>query len=333
MKRPLLSEFDVVTLGEPLLRFTPAGMRRIEGSMVWDIQVGGSELNTAVGLARLGLRVNYLTRLTENALGRHIRTTLAAHGIGTDTIVWTSDDRVGVYYLEQGAAPRQAQVIYDRAGSAASNMRPHDLPDKLFEPNRASLFHATGISLAVSPSLYETTLTAAQRAKEAGWRISFDVNYRSKLWSYADALTSCQPLLGIADVIFTPLRDALKLWNLGDAKPEQVLEVMHTHYPRAVCVLTVGAEGALTVNANGQVWQQPAFETQIVDRIGGGDAFTAGFLYALLTRSDSDAGEWLRWGCAAAALKYTIPGDLPLFTLEEVITLVGAEQRGGDVVR
>jgi len=330
---PALPEFHVVTLGEPLLRFTPASRQRIEGSTLWDMQVGGSELNTAVGLARLGLRVNYLTRLTENALGRHIRTTLAAHGVGMDNIVWTSADRVGVYYLEHGAAPRQTQVIYDRARSAVSNMRPHDLPDNLFEPNRACVFHTTGISLAVSPSLYETTLTAARRAKHAGWRISFDVNYRSKLWSYADAIVGCQPLLELADIIFMPQRDALRLWSFDNATTEQVLEALHMRYPRAACLLTVGAEGARAVDQNGEMWRQSAFETQIVDRIGGGDAFSAGFLYALLTHSDSDAGEWLRWGCAAAALKYTIPGDLPLFTHNEVAALAGNGQPNRDILR
>jgi 2-dehydro-3-deoxygluconokinase len=329
-----MPSYDVITLGEPLLRLTPAHMRRIEGALSWDMHVAGSELNSAVGLARLGLRVSYLTRLTDNALGRHIRATLATHGVATDGIAWTGEDRIGMFYLEQGAAPRAAQVIYDRAGSAVSRMRPDDLPRDLFAPGVARHFHTTGISLAVSPALYETTLAAARRAKDVGWRISFDINYRGKLWSYAEAAAGCQPLLEIADVIFTPQRDALKLWGLGDATPEGVLGELHARYPQAVCALTVGAEGALAVDGEGRIWRQPAFSAQVVDRIGGGDAFSAGFLYALLTRGEADAGEWLRWGCAAAALKYTIPGDLPLFTEAEVAALVETGERGsGDVVR
>lgn len=327
--------FDVVTLGEPLLRLTPAQMRRIEGALSWDMFVAGSELNSAIGLSRMGLRVSYLTRLTDNALGRHICAALSAHGVSTDGIAWTNDDRVGLFYMEQGAAPRAAQVIYDRAGSAVSNMRPDDLPRDLFMPGNARLFHTTGISLAVSPALYETTLAAARRAKDAGWRVSFDINYRGKLWSYEQAAAGCQRLLEMADVIFTPQRDALKLWGLGDATPAQVLGELHVRYPQAVCALTVGADGALAVDADGRTWQQPAFSAQVVDRIGGGDAFSAGFLYALLTRGDMGAGEWLRWGCAAAALKYTIPGDLPLFTQAEVKALVETGERRGsaDVVR
>ena len=327
--------YDVITLGEPLLRLTPAQMRRIEGALSWDMHVAGSELNTAVGLARLGLRVGYLTRLTDNPLGRHIRAALAAHGVSTDGIVWTGEDRVGLFYMEQGASPRAAQVVYDRAGSAVSNMRPDDLSREGFVPRAARMFHTTGISLAVSPALYETTLFAAHRAKDAGWRVSFDINYRGKLWSYEEAAAGCQELLQIADVIFTPQRDAVKLWNLGDATPAQVLDELHARYPQAVCALTVGAEGALAVDTDGTTWRQPAFSAQVVDRIGGGDAFSAGFLYALLERGDSDAGDWLRWGCAAAALKYTIPGDLPLFTQAEVKALVemGEKRVGGDVVR
>ncbi len=327
--------FDVITLGEPLLRMTPAHLRRIEQALSWDMHVAGSELNTAVGLARLGLRVGYLSRLTDNSLGRHIRATLAGHGVVTDHIVWTNEDRVGIFYMEQGAAPRASQVIYDRAGSAVSNMRPDDLPRDLFVPYAARLFHTTGISLAVSPLLYETTRAAIQRAKEAGWRVSFDINYRSKLWSYEQAAVGCQPLLELADVLFTPYRDAIRLWALGDATPEQVLGELHARYPQAVCALTVGADGALAVDPAGQTWQQPAFSAQVVDRIGGGDAFSAGFLYALLARGDTNAGEWLRWGTAAAALKYTIMGDLPLFTQAEVAALVetGEKRAGGDVVR
>jgi 2-dehydro-3-deoxygluconokinase len=329
-----MTAFDVITLGEPLLRLTPAHLRRIEQALSWEMHVVGSELNTSVGLARLGLRVAYLTRLTDNLPGRLIRSTLDTHGVNTEHIVWTPEDRVGLFYLEQGAAPRAAQVVYDRAGSAVSKMQPSDLPAALFAPGNARLLHTTGISLAVSPALAETTIHAARLAKEASWVLSFDINYRGKLWSYPQAAAGCQPLLEMADVIFTPLRDAVPLWGLPDANPERALEVLHSRYPHALCVLTLGADGAAAVDGDGHTWSQPVFKAQVVDRIGGGDAFSAGFLYAMLSQSDGNMGaaSALRWGCAAAALKYTIIGDLPLFSRAEVAALV-AQTGGGDVVR
>jgi 2-dehydro-3-deoxygluconokinase len=313
---------DVLTLGEPLIRFTPEFDQRFEQAQRWTTHVGGSEVNTAVGLARLGLRVAYLTRLTNNPLGQMISYTLAQHGIDTSWIRWVETDRIGIYYLERGASPRPSQVIYDRIGSATSNMQPDDLDVALFQQDTCRLLHITGISLAVSSLLTATVLRAVQLARAAGWLVSFDVNYRSRLWSYEVAAAACEPLLALADVIFTPQRDVAALWSIAALDTNDVLDALHARYPDAVCVLTKGANGAAAIDSTGVKTQAAAFPAQIVDRIGGGDAFSAGFLYRWLREPAPDVAAALRWGAAAAALKYTIPGDLPLIQRAEVEMLV-----------
>ncbi|RIK18677.1 MAG: hypothetical protein DCC53_15835 [Chloroflexi bacterium] len=200
--------YDVVTLGEPLLRLTPPRYKPLDKADVFEVEVGGSEANTAAALAGLGLSVAYLTRLTDNPLGKLIADTLCGYGVDTHHITWTSRDRVGTYYYEDAAPPRQPRIIYDRAGSAASKIRPSDLPEALFGFEQARVLHLTGITAALSYAANGTALHALKRAEESNWRLSFDVNYRSRLWSPADAQTGIEPFLRVADLAFIPLRDA-----------------------------------------------------------------------------------------------------------------------------
>lgn len=320
--------YDVVTLGETMIRLTPPGQKRLETAVTLDVEVGGSESNTAVGLARLGLRVAWLSRLTDNPLGHLIAGTLRRFGVDTSHVVWTEGDRVGLYFLEEGDAPRGGQVFYDRRDSAVSKMQPTDLPADLFRPDGARLLHVTGITPALSQSLAATALDAVQRAKAAGWLISFDLNYRSKLWTTEAASAGCEPFLQQADIVFAPLRDACAFWSLP-TDADQVLDTLMTRFQPSVAVLTLGAEGAAALDQTGARYRQGAVQAGGVGRVGGGDAFTAGFLYGFLTSQPADAlSAALRWGTAVAALKYTIPGDLPLIERAEAARLV-ADEAGG----
>jgi 2-dehydro-3-deoxygluconokinase len=319
--------YDVVTLGETMLRFTPPALRRLEQTLEFELHVGGSESNTAVGLSRLGLKVAWLSRLTDNGLGHIIARTIASHGVDTSKVVWTPEDRVGLYFLEEGKAPRGSQVIYDRKDSAVSKMQPSDLPVDLFEQNNAKLFHTTGITLAISQSARATATRVLELAKNAGWRVSFDVNYRAKLWTSKEARAGCEPFMQQADIIFIPLRDAKIIFELGeDSSPESVLKMLSKHYPNATIAMTMSARGAMAF-VNGKIYQQDAFKAEEVGRLGGGDAFSAGFLYGYLTFNDIALA--LRWGAAVAALKYTIPGDFPLIEKHEVETLANQQLNVG----
>lgn len=313
-----MSAYDVVTLGETMLRFTPPALRRLEQTLDFELHIGGSESNTSVGLARLGLKVAWISRLTQNALGQVIARTIASHGVDTSQVVWTSEDRIGLYFLEEGKAPRGSQVIYDRKDSAMSKMTPQDLPE-IFEPAKARLFHTSGITLAISSSAKETASLAVEKAKAAGWLVSFDVNYRAKLWTPAQARAGCESVMQQADILFIPLRDARLIYERTDASPEAVLSWLAQRFPEALVVMTMSAQGSMAIS-KGQAYAQGTFHAEEVGRLGGGDAFAAGFLYQYLSTKDVAAA--LRWGAAVAALKYSITGDFPLVSKPEVEALV-----------
>lgn len=324
--------YDVVTLGETMLRLTPPQMKRIEQATGLEIEVGGSESNTAIGLARLGLKVSWVSRLTQNGLGYLIANTIRGHGVDTAWLRWTEQDRIGLYFLEEGLAPRGSAVVYDRANSAFSRIQPGDLSPKLFQPEESRALHLTGITPAVSPSAAQTALLALEMAKTAGWAVSFDLNYRARLWPPEQARRGCEPFAQAADLLVAPLRDARLIYSLSEnISPERVLEYLQQLYPQATLVLTLGKEGALGRAPQGDLIHQPVFSAAEVGRIGGGDAFAAGLLYGFLAGNDHKTfqverlGLALRWGAAVAALKYSTPGDLPVISQAEAARLVASD--------
>lgn len=315
--------YDVVTLGETMLRFTPPARNRLEQTDHLQVHVGGSESNTAVGLARLGLKTAWLSRLPCTALGRMVGGELSKYGVDTSHVVWSESDRLGLYFLEEAGPPRGSQVIYDRRDSAISRMQPKELPRQLFEPGQLKCFHTTGITMALSDSARATAILAVDLARRAQAIISFDINYRSKLWSPADAVKHCEPLLQVADLIFIPDRDVQTLFGLPAVdEPEQSLETLSQRYPTAKWIMTRGRTGS-TCLANGTFYVEGIFASDEIGRLGGGDAFSAGFLAHYL-ESDGNVPGSLRWGAAVSALKYSMPGDLPLITRPEVLSLVGS---------
>src|SRR5437762_6769447 len=164
---------DVITFGEAMIRLSPPNFRRLEQAQSLDLQVGGAELNTAVGLARLGHKAAWVSRLTNNPLGRLIANRAREAGVSTEHVLWTEEDRVGVYFLEFGAAPRASSVLYDRKGAAIAGVKPSTIAwSKVFEG--AKWFHVTGITPALSSSAAETTREALVAARAAKVQVSID---------------------------------------------------------------------------------------------------------------------------------------------------------------
>src|SRR6059058_5622983 len=178
--------YEVITFGEAMVRLSPPNFRRLEQAASLDLQVGGAELNTAVGVARLGHTAAWVSRLTNNPLGRLIANRAREAGVSTEHVVWTDEDRVGVYFLEFGAAPRASSVLYDRKQSAIANIRPGMVNWQAAFAG-ARWFHVTGITPALSPTATETTREALQAARAAGLQVSIDLNYRAKLWTPQEA--------------------------------------------------------------------------------------------------------------------------------------------------
>ena len=323
-----MAKYDVLTFGETMMRLTPPGFLRIEQTRAFDVWVGGTESNTAVGLARLGLKAAWLSRLPASPLGRYISNRVQQHGVDVSHVVWASDERLGIYFHEKAQPPRASRIIYDRSDSAMSRMRPGDLPDGLFEAGVSKLLHVTGITLAISKTAMATVHEAGRRAKAAGWLLGFDTNYRSTLWSGAEAARACDEMMSMADIVFCPLSDFQVMY--ADETAEQAIQFLAERYPNALIVMTLGKDGSLARTPAGGDWRQAAILAGEVGRIGGGDAFAAGFFYAWLKYSDVALA--LKWAAAMSAHKYTIPGDLPLVDYDEVAALVEGA-RGGGLIR
>ncbi len=312
-----MQQLEVLAFGETMVRITPPGFDRLEQSSSAELHVGGSESNTLVGLARLGHRVGWFSSLTENPLGRLIRNTLRAHGVDTSHVHWTDDHRVGTYYMERGKPPRSSEVFYDRAASAVAQMKPAELPSTLVENYQPKWFHTSGITLGISEAGLETTFELGRRCQLAGAKLSFDVNYRARLWNAQTAAEHCNRYASMADLVFLPRRDlslfgvAFDQANAGNGETPQHMKSLRALWPKAVIVLTMGADGAQAYDLDGNCFQQPALPTIEVERLGSGDAFSAGFLSALL--SGKAIPRALEIGNVAAAIKYTIPGDLPVW--------------------
>ena len=321
-----MTRYDVLTFGESMMRLTPPGFLRIEQTRSFDIWVGGTESNTAVGLARLGMHAAWLSRLPATPMGRYISNRIGQYGVDVSNVVWAdAQERLGIYFHEKAQSPRASEIIYDRKDSAMSRMRPSDLPFDLFEADVSKLFHVTGITLAISESARETVHEALQRAKDAGWRISFDTNYRSKLWSGEEAAAGCDYAMSLADLVFCPMGDYRVMY--GEASAQDAIEALADRYPNTLIVMTLGVDGALAFTPDGEILRQSAILAGEVGRIGGGDAFAAGFLYAWL--NEGDVASALKWGVAMSAHKYTILGDLPLVDRNAVAALVAGAEGGG----
>jgi 2-dehydro-3-deoxygluconokinase len=316
---------DVITFGEAMIRLSPPNFRRLEQARSLDVQVGGAELNTAVALARLGRRSAWVSRLTDNPLGRVLANHAREAGVATEHVVWTPEDRVGLYFLEFGAAPRASSVLYDRKGSAIANVRPGmiDWPAVLAG---SRWFHVTGITPALGAGAAEVTGEALRAARAAGARTSIDLNYRAKLWTTAEAGRWMTEFMAHCDVLITTEEDVERVFRITGKDYEDVAAQLARRFPLQVVAITLRENPLVWKNTwtaiayqGGTVYRTRLHEVEIVDRLGAGDSFAAGLIHGLL---DGDVQKGVDYGVAASALKHSIPGDFAWVTREEVEALL-----------
>ena len=333
----------IVTFGEIMMRMTAPGYKRFEQCENLDITYGGGEANVAVALSNYGFEGEFVTKLPNNAWGQAAINHLRRYGVKTDNIV-RGGDRIGVYYVEMGAAMRPSQVLYDRAHSAIAEASADEFDfDRILDG--ADWFHTTGISPAISDSAAEITLKALKAAKAKGVTTSIDLNFRKKLWTAEKAQTVMTELCKYVDVCIGNEEDAEKCLGFKAAKSDVTKGELDMEGYKSVFAqmkekfgfkyIATTLRESYSAFDNGwsaavydgkEFYRTRKYNIHIVDRVGGGDSFASGFIYGILSGKDmKDAAEY---AAAASALKHTIPGDMNHVTVSEVENLLKGDGSG-----
>jgi len=340
-------EFKVATFGEIMLRLSPPGVLRFDQAVRFDAVYGGGEANVAVSLARLGLDVEYVTRLPASPIGRACIQSLRQHGVGVSNSIY-GGERLGIYFLEKGAGPRPSQVVYDRANSSFAQVAPGMIDwERVFQG--CNWFHWTGITPAISASASETCLEGIRIARKKGLTVSCDLNYRKKLWQWGQGASDVMPeMVSLCDIAIGNEEDADRIFGIAPPNIEvteqgidgrgyeSVCQALSDRFPnlRTIAITLRGSHSADHNSWSAICWSEGRFLEgpthqirNVRDRVGGGDSFAAGFIYALLN-SDQDMKFALRFAIAASCLKHTIIGDANLATLEEIEQLMCGDSSG-----
>ncbi|HLS09129.1 sugar kinase [Lentibacillus sp.] len=330
----------IITFGELMLRLTPIGKGRLNQAAEFKAYYGGAEANVAMSLSKFGHHVSFLSAFPPNDIGDAAVSHLVGGGVDTAWI-FRQGERLGTYYYEEGYSLKQAKVIYDRDHSAV-----HHLPDigldwqSIYQD--IDLLHITGITPALSTELKNLTLEAVKAAKESGVRVSFDFNFRGKLWSVEEAKKTFLEILPFVDICFAGYKDFVYL--LGEEGPqsfnEQKLVVFYGNYADKYDISVFASTDRQAISAtqnklqgyvyqNGQLVSSKNYSFELLERIGGGDAFAAGILHGVLT--EMEPAHTVEFGTAASILKHMVYGDHNQFTAEEVKQFL--QSQGKDVNR
>ena len=319
-------KYDILALGEVLLKLAAPVNERLTRGDMFKKQTGGAEFNVISGASILGLDTGLVSKIPDNDIGMFIRHEACSLGVSDEFLAYdkSHDARLGIYYYENGAFPRKPNVIYDRAHSTINYISTEDFPEEIYESTRC--FHTSGITLALSEQTRKTTIEMIRRFKEKGALISFDVNFRSNLWTGDEARTCIEQILPYVDIFFCS-EDTARLTFLKTGTIEEILESFTKDYPIRVVAATQRIVhspknhtfGSIVYNAKTKTYYQeePYRNIEVVDRIGSGDAYISGALYGLLS-FDMDCQKAMEFGNATASVKNTIPGDLLCTSLKEI---------------
>lgn len=348
------AEFDVLSLGECMIRLSPPGHQRIELAPYFEVYAGGGEYNVTYALARYGLRTSWVSRLVDNPLGHFIRNHAQASGMDISEVIWVPydgsgrADRIGLNFTEVGVGVRASVTVYDRGHTAVSHMKPGEVNwRRIFQERRVRWFHTGGIFTALSDSCAEVAFEAMKAAHEAGTVVSYDLNFRSKLWSSAKALEVTKRLVPFIDVLIGNEEDFQKVLGFEvegtderlislpvEGYKRMVQKVVRT-YPHLQIVGTTLREvvSGLVNNWSAIMYDDGAFyesrryeRLEIEDRVGGGDGFCSGLIYGFLHGMNPQ--QCVELGAAHGALLQSTRGDTSMVTLEEVLDVMkGATAR------
>ena len=333
----------VITFGEIMLRLAPEGYYRFVQANSFGATYGGGEANVAVSLANFGIDTAFVTKLPAHEIGQAAVNELRKFGVDTSRIV-RGGNRIGIYFLEKGASQRPSKVIYDRAHSAIAEASPEDFDwNEIFQ--NVDWFHFTGITPALNDTLAAICLDACKKAKELGLTVSCDLNYRNKLWSREKAGQVMSELCKYVDVCIANEEDAADVFGIRAANTDVTKgAVSHEGY-KDVAKQLAGRFGfskvAITLreslSASDNNWAAMLYDgtefyfskkyaVHIVDRVGGGDSFGGGLIYACLNQYDPQSA--IEFAAAASCLKHSVEGDMNMVSVSEVQKLAGGDGSG-----
>lgn len=333
----------VITFGEIMMRLNPEGYRRFVQADRFEASYAGGEANVAVGLAQFGMDAAFVSKVPAHEIGQCAVNELRRFGVDTSLIL-RGGDRLGLYYVEKGASQRASKVIYDRAGSAIAKAAVSEFDwDAIFE--NVAWFHWTGITPALGGELPEICLEACKAAKAHGVTISCDLNFRKKLWTSAQANAVMSKLMPYVDACIANEEDAKDVFGIAASGTDiaagklsregyrSVAEQLCAHFGfKAVAITLRGSisasdnDWAAMLYTGGEAYFSPTYHIRIVDRVGGGDSFGAGLIYAMLNgKSPQDT---VNFAVAASCLKHSIEHDFDLVSVSEVEALAAGNASG-----
>ena len=314
----------MTTIGEGQLRLcVPAG-RRLEQASQFDVHVSGTEANVGSSLSRLGWSCGWVSALPDTPLGRRVAGEFRFAGLDLEAVKWSKDHRLATYYVEYAVPPRSTQVYYDRAGSCFTHLTLDDVDWDYVLDTR--LLHLSGLTMALCSNIQEVLAEAASRAKAAGVPISFDMNYRSRLWTTKMARDITEPLVKNVDILFCGRADAERVFGCKGS-PEQIVKQLAELSEARYVVMSMSHKGLVGWDRE-TLTQVSARDVIILDRIGAGDAMVAGVLHGYL---QDDLVKGLEYGALIAALSLSQYGDQPITNCIEIEQLLRSENL--DIVR
>jgi 2-dehydro-3-deoxygluconokinase len=310
-----VSRFDVTTIGEGQLRYSVPPGKRLENAAHFDVHACGTEANVTGLLSRLGWRCGWLSSLPKTPLGRRVTNEFKLSGLDLSAVVWMENGRLATYYVEYAEPPRYTQVYYDRANTCFTNLTKDKIDWDYLTDSR--ILHLSGLTVPLSAQLGEIVTEAIQRAKSKGTLVSFDFNYRRRIWTPEQAREKLLPLLRDVDILFCGRSDASALFGI-DGEPEEIVQRLGQLTPAQLLITSLSHEGLIGWNRK-DFFRQPACKVGILDRIGAGDAMVAGVLHGFL---QGDFAKGIRYGAVAAGLALSQYGDQVVTTREELEELL-----------
>lgn len=336
-------EGKFVGFGELLLRMSPDGYQRFAQANRFNLSYSGAEGNMAVALSYMGMPAEIVTKLPQNDIGMCAKRAMEHYGVKTEHIAY-GGERLGLYYLEKGASQRPSKIIYDRKHSAFAESTATDYTwDEIFKD--AAWFHFTGITVALSPDMRDICEQACEIAKRHGVKVSCDLNYRSSLWSEEEAQAAMKPLMKYVDVLIGNEEDAEKTLGMRAGRTDVKAAKLDTDGYRELAERLVADYGfeaiaftlreSISASRNnwsallytgGKTFVSHKYSIDIVDRVGGGDSFASGLIYAYM--NEMEPAEAINFAAAASCLKHTIEYDFNLCTPDEVLNLMNGDGSG-----